>query len=133
MKKFLLALFVLAPLVVGCAGTKEITVRSSLAPPGSVAVAPTTTIVVPQQYRIPPVVEEDLLVIQARAIGKKLIKDQQVWDDACFEMRRASNNYLDYDDCRSILGQKPTDERYGHHGRSVGGSVIGNSRGVIWK
>lgn len=133
MKKFLLALFVLAPLVVGCASTKEITVRSSLAPPGAVAVAPTTTVVVPQQYRATaPVVEVDPLVLQARAIALQEIKDREVWKAACYEYRRI-NKFRDYDDCRALFGDEPGIDHSYYYGRSLGGSVIGNSRGVIWK
>jgi len=123
----------LAPLVVGCAGTKSVTVRTHLPPPGTVAVAPTTGVVVmPQrQYAPAPAPEEDPLVLQARAIALQNIKDRETWKAACSEFRRI-DMYMTYEDCRSILG----DERYiGYgYGRSVGGSVIGNSRGrVKWR
>jgi hypothetical protein len=134
MKILSLAMFVLAPLVVGCASTKEITVRGKLAPPGSVAVAPTTTVVVPQQqYRSAPVVEVvDPLVLQARAIALQEIKDREIWKAACYEYRRI-NKFRDYDDCRALFGDEPGIDHSYHYGRSLGGSVMGNSRGVIWK
>lgn len=133
MKKFILMALFLAPLVVGCASTKPVMVRTHLPPPGTVGQAPTTTVVAPQQYyRSAPVEEEDPLVLQARAIALQNIKDRETWKSACFELRRI-DMYSTYEDCRRILG----DERNiggGYGGRSVGGSVIGNSGGrVRWR
>lgn len=123
MKNFILAMLLLAPLVVGCASTKQVTVRTTLPPPGTAGKA-TTTVVAP-----PVVEEEDLLVLQARIIALQNIKDRELWKAACFELRRI-DMYMTYEDCRRILG----DERYiGSYGRSVGGSVINNSRGVGWR
>lgn len=134
MKKFLLMALFLAPLVVGCASTKPVTVRTHLPPPGTVGVAPTTTVMVPQQYRATsPVVEEDPLVLQARAIALQNIKDRETWKAACFELRRI-DMYSTYEDCRRILGDERYIGGYYGYGRSIGGSVIGNSGGrVRWK
>ena len=127
MKNFILAMLLLAPLVVGCASTKTVTVRTQLPPPGTAGKA-TTTVVAPQQKHVAPA-EEDPLVLQARAVALQNIKDREVWKAACFELRRI-DMYMTYEDCRRILG----DERYiGSYGRSVGGSVINNSRGVGWR
>ena len=138
MKKFLLAVLVLAPLVVGCAATKPATVRSYLPPPGAVGVAPTKGVVVQsqqRQYVLPSApAEEDPLVLQARAVALQNVRDRETWKAACFELRRL-DMYATYDDCRRLLG----DERnlygggYGYSGRSVRGSVNYNSRGIIWK
>lgn len=138
MNKFILAVLVLAPLMVGCASTKPATVRSYLPPPGTVGVATTTGVMVqPQQrqYVLPSApAEEDPLVLQARAIALQNVRDRETWKAACFELRRL-DMYATYDDCRRLLG----DERnlygsgYSSYGRSIGGSVIRNSRGVIWK
>ena len=134
MKKFLLAVLVVAPLIVGCATTKPTMVRSYLPPPGAVGVAPTTGVVAqPQQrqYVQPSVVaEEDPLVLQARAIALQNIRDKKAWDAACFELRRL-DMYSTYEDCRSLFGDE-RNLRYGY-GRSVRGSVNHNSRGIIWK
>lgn len=133
MKKFLLAMFVLAPLVVGCASTKPVTVRTHLPPPGTAGVAPTTSVVdTQQQYRSAPAPEEDPLVIQARAIGRQAVIDRERWKVACFELRKA-DMHATYETCRDILGDERYIGGYGY-GRSVGGSVIGNSGGrVRWK
>lgn len=134
MKKFLLAILVLVPLVVGCASTKPVTVRTLLPPPGTVGVAPTTSVVVPQQqYRSAPAEEEDPLVLQARAIALQNIKDRETWKAACFELRRV-DMYMTYEDCRRILGDERYIGGYYGYGRSVGGSVIGNSGGKVrWR
>lgn len=136
MKKFLLAMVVFAPLVVGCASTKPVTVRTHLPPPGAVGVAPTTGVVVPQQqqqYRPAPAEEEDPLVLQARALALQNIKDRETWKSACFELRRI-DMYMTYDDCRRILGDERYIGGYYGYGRSIGGSVIGNSGGrVRWR
>lgn len=125
-------MLVLAPLVVGCASTKPVTVRTHLPPPGTVGQAPTTSVVVPQQqqYGSAPVVEEDPLVLQARAIALQNIKDRETWKAACFELRRI-DMYSTYEDCRRILGNEPGINNSYYYGRSVGGSVIGNSGGRV--
>lgn len=119
MKKALLVMLVLAPLVVGCASTKQVTVRTHLPPPGTVGVAPTTSVVgsSQQQYRPAPV-EEDPLVLQARAIALQNIKDRETWKSACFELRRI-DMYMTYEDCRRILGDERYIGGYGY-GRSIG-------------
>lgn len=126
MKKFILMALFLAPLVVGCASTKQATIRTYLPPPGTVGVAP-------QQYRATsPVVEEDPLVLQARAIALQNIKDRETWKVACSELRRI-DMYSTYEDCRRILGDERYIGGYGY-GRNIGGSVIGNSGGrVRWR
>lgn len=133
MKKFILAMFVLAPLIIGCASTKPVTIRTHLPPPGTVGVAPTTTVVAPQQYRSAPPTEEDPFVLYARAIARQNNKDREIWKAACFELRRI-DMYMTYEDCRRILGDERYIGGYYGYGRSVGGSVIGNSSGrVRWK
>lgn len=132
MKKFLLAMFVLAPLVVGCASTKPVTVRTHLPPPGTVGVAPTTSVVVPQQQYRPAPAEESPKVLEARAIALQNNKDREEWKAACNELRRV-DMYMTYEDCRRIFGDERYIGGYGY-GRGLGGSVIGNSGGrVRWK
>lgn len=133
MKKALLVMLVLAPLVVGCASTKKVPLRGPLLPPGKVVVAAKAAPAAPQQqYRPAPVVEESPKVLEARAIALQNNKDREEWKAACNELRRI-DMYSTYEDCRRIFGDERYIGGYGY-GRSVGGSVIGNSGGKVrWK
>lgn len=66
----------------------------------------------------PPVVEEDPVVAQARAIGQRLRRDRERWDAACLELRKADFPYSGWDRCRQVLGERDNGGRY------IGGAII---------